>query len=233
MYNAEALEAAGVAGAGALSESIHDEAYSNSPEEQFARLDAPLSVVLSNGQLRMGGHGLSRASDQAFAAYMPIWVAHTKKTHQKQRNLQTAYRRYNLNKWLPRIQKLYGSDTNHQTSRFQIFLCPHLSGGTSGAFPIGRRIFVQWTPGSAVCNLGVVVHEMCHLFFLDGTASQQKISPYSPGATLAQNYIDEALATAIGNSCVINRANQQPRGGAYDDPYIDHYSEALLPLVEE
>jgi hypothetical protein len=84
------------------------------------------------------------------------------------------------------------------------------------------------------------VHEMCHVLFeeqplvlqqtIDSIFTKQK----DPYASLAYRYIDEALATALGNGYGYNylSGNVDP-GEWYSDSYINLYAKALYPLSKK
>lgn len=88
--------------------------------------------------------------------------------------------------------------------------------------------------------LAVGMHEMCHVLFEEQPlALQQSIdsaftASKDPYAAFAYRYIDEALATAIGNGYAYqNLSTKMDTGSWYADYYIDHYAKALYPLVKE
>ncbi len=88
--------------------------------------------------------------------------------------------------------------------------------------------------------LAVGMHEMCHVLFeeqplalqrdLDSSFSSRK----DPYAAFAYRYIDEALATALGNGYAYQSLAMKPDTGAwYADRYINQYAKALYPLITE
>lgn len=88
--------------------------------------------------------------------------------------------------------------------------------------------------------LAVGMHEMCHVLFEEQPlALQQRIDSAftqqpDPYAAFAYRYIDEALATALGNGYAYQYLSTKMDTGAwYADNYIDHYAKALYPFVEE
>lgn len=88
--------------------------------------------------------------------------------------------------------------------------------------------------------LGVVIHEICHTLYAQQPAQLQRDmqqwfdenpSPFSP---LANSYLDEALATVLGNGW----ANKEMTGEMdpnpwYNNQYIDGFARALYPLTEK
>lgn len=87
---------------------------------------------------------------------------------------------------------------------------------------------------------GVVLHEMCHILYREQKLSKQfDIEEYfNDNNTLyskfAYSYLDEALATAIGNGWaykVIN--NKIDEGEWYADATINAFAKVLYPMVEQ
>lgn len=88
--------------------------------------------------------------------------------------------------------------------------------------------------------LAVGMHEMCHVLFEEQPlALQQSLdsaftSGKDPYAAFAYRYIDEALATSLGNGYAYQYLSSKPDTGSwYADYYIDHYAKAIYPLVKE
>ena len=84
---------------------------------------------------------------------------------------------------------------------------------------------------------GVLAHEICHPMFryqsksmivnLDKWFANQK----SLSSQLAYNYLDEGLATAIGNGYASELAGNNKKSW-YNDPYIDQFAHGLFPSVK-
>ena len=88
--------------------------------------------------------------------------------------------------------------------------------------------------------LAVGMHEMCHVLFEEQPLALQRsldssfTSGKDPFAAFAYRYIDEALATALGNGYAYQSlATKTDTGSWYADYYIDHYAKALYPTVQE
>lgn len=88
--------------------------------------------------------------------------------------------------------------------------------------------------------LGVIIHEICHTLYAEQPARLQRDMQQwfdqnpSTFAPLANSYLDEALATVLGNGW----ANKEMTGKMdpnpwYNNPYIDGFARALYPLTEE
>lgn len=89
-------------------------------------------------------------------------------------------------------------------------------------------------------RLGVIVHEMCHIIFDEQPLKLQEdiekwyLENDSPYARYAYNYIDEGLATAIGNGWAFEQIHGYVDSlDWYHDPYINQYAKAIFPLVKE
>lgn len=88
--------------------------------------------------------------------------------------------------------------------------------------------------------LAVGMHEMCHVLFeeqplvLQQSLDSAFTSGADPYAAFAYRYIDEALATSLGNGYAYQYLSSKPDTGSwYADYYIDHYAKAIYPLVNE
>lgn len=88
--------------------------------------------------------------------------------------------------------------------------------------------------------LAVGMHEMCHVLFEEQPLALQRdldssfTSRKDPYAAFAYRYIDEALATALGNGYAYQSLSTKVDTGSwYADDYIDHYAKALYPLVQD
>jgi hypothetical protein len=88
--------------------------------------------------------------------------------------------------------------------------------------------------------LAVGMHEMCHVLFEEQPLTLQKridsafTASKDPYAAFAYRYIDEALATALGNGYAYEYLSSQVDTGSwYSDRYINGYAKALYPPVRE
>ncbi len=118
---------------------------------------------------------------------------------------------------------------------------------------IGRRGQTTATPHANCLEMGVLtheedvfdllsigMHEMSHVLFEEQPLLLQQqidsvftdtITPYTK---FAYHYIDEALATALGNGYAYKSlAGEIDSAEWYNDPYINAYAKALFPLVEQ
>ena len=87
-------------------------------------------------------------------------------------------------------------------------------------------------------RLGIIIHEMCHSHF---TNMKRKkfiemknyfFSKDSLVAKTAYHYLNEAMATAIGNGYTYNILTGKHDQKWYNDPYIDGFAKKLYPLIK-
>ncbi len=88
--------------------------------------------------------------------------------------------------------------------------------------------------------LSVGTHEMCHVLFEEQPLVLQQqldsafIKTNDPFSKFAYHYIDEALATALGNGYAYKElAGELDSTDWYNDFYINAYAKAIFPLVEK
>lgn len=126
---------------------------------------------------------------------------------------------------------------------FKIMLNPiPLESGTTTAIPMGNALicgFLTKNKNDFKSTLGVAIHEMCHVLYGEQSAKVQLemeqwfLQSESPYKKLAYNYIDEGLATALGNGWAAEQI-----GGSldstdwYNDVYINGFAKVLYPLVK-
>lgn len=126
---------------------------------------------------------------------------------------------------------------------FYVTLYPiPLKNGTSTATPhsnvltIGSMTEVDDTNG----NLGIIMHEMCHVLYDEQTIElkqniennfKENKSPYSK---LAYSYLDEALATALGNGFAYKYLNNNVLDSHdwYNNTTINRFAKGIYPIVE-
>lgn len=89
-------------------------------------------------------------------------------------------------------------------------------------------------------RIGVVLHEMCHVLYDEQPSEfQHKLESYfaenkSPYSQFAYNFLDEGLATALGNGWAYKSINGELDPSPwYDNEYINGFGKALYPMVEE
>lgn len=91
-----------------------------------------------------------------------------------------------------------------------------------------------------VGRIGVVLHEMCHVLYDEQPSEfQHKLENYftenkSPYSQFAYNFLDEGLATALGNGWAYKYLSGEIDPNPwYDNEYINGFGKALYPMVEE
>lgn len=90
-------------------------------------------------------------------------------------------------------------------------------------------------------SFGVIFHELCHsIYGAQEDAFQVRLENHflqSPSAYASQAYsfVNEALATAIGNGWAYSKANkgQLDKETWYNDPTINGFAQEIYPLVKE
>jgi len=140
------------------------------------------------------------------------------------------------------ISRFY--NTSWDTSiPFKVVLYPiPLKNGSTTAIPKGNVLicsFLSNRENDYKARLGIIIHEMCHILYRAQSADFQhqldqwfthSTSPYAP---LAYSYINEGLATALGNGWAYKQIHSNlEQGEWYNDKRIDGFAHALFPLVE-
>ena len=127
---------------------------------------------------------------------------------------------------------------------FKIILNPlPLKSGRTVAIAVGNVVicdFLSLRKDDYKDRLGVIFHEMCHILFLEqSTETKNQINAWfaestSQYAILAHRFINEAMATAIGNGWAYEKLqgemDDQPW---YSTKYIDGFAHAIFPLVKK
>lgn len=145
-----------------------------------------------------------------------------------------------LNDLFLKFKSFYGSSWD-ATVPFRLAIYPiYGKRGQTTATPHANSLEMGFLLGSVDTTgmLSVGVHEMCHVLFEEQPLLlQQRLdsaftATKDPYATLAYRYIDEALATALGNGFGYKYlSNELDTGDWYADDYINRYAKALYPLV--
>ena len=147
-----------------------------------------------------------------------------------------------LNELFEKFKTFYGSSWD-KTMPFNLTIYPI----------IGRQGQTTATPHANSLEMGILtqeedvfellsigMHEMSHVLFEEQPLFLQQqidslftdtITPYTK---LAYHYIDEALATALGNGFAYKElAGELDSAEWYSDFYINAYAKAIYPLTEE
>lgn len=153
-----------------------------------------------------------------------------------------------LNPYKAKIESIFKTAANFygsfwsQNIPLKISLYPiPLNKGNTTAVPKGNALICAFLPNNEddyKARLGVIVHEMCHILYDEQPIDlQQKINSWvlksnSDYSSIMYSYLDEALATAIGNGWAYEQMNGELDSGAwYNDMYINGFSKALYPLL--
>ncbi|MEM6804199.1 MAG: hypothetical protein AAF696_22535 [Bacteroidota bacterium] len=142
-----------------------------------------------------------------------------------------------------RISRFYHTNWDKKTP-FKIMLYPiPMRGGNTTAIPKGNALicsFLSHRENDYQGRLGVIIHEMCHILFGEQTADfQHQIDSWfssskSPYAKLAYTYIDEGLATVLGNGWAYEQIHgKEDSLSWYNNPYIDGFAHAMYPLIKD
>lgn len=145
-----------------------------------------------------------------------------------------------LNVLFSRFRKFYGSSWD-TTVPFRLTIYPiYGKRGQTTATPHANSLEMGFLLGAKDTEgmLSVGTHEMCHVLFEEQPLGLQLMldsvftATKDPYATLAYRYIDEALATALGNGFAYKYLSTElDTGNWYADDYINRYAKALYPLI--
>lgn len=139
------------------------------------------------------------------------------------------------------INDFYGTQWNTQIP-FKISLYPiPLEKGNTTAVPMGNALicgFLSKNENDYIGRLGVIIHEMCHILFdeqnadlqhqIDGWFKQSE-SDYSK---LASSYLNEGLATAIGNGWAYQQLHKEVDTTEwYNNEYINGFAHSIFELT--
>ncbi len=142
-----------------------------------------------------------------------------------------------------KINKFYGTVWNRQIP-IKIMLYPiPLEKGITTATQIGNTLicgFLSKNGKDYIGRLGIIIHEMCHMLF-DAQPVELKyniddwfIQSNSDFNTLAYTYLDEGLATAIGNGWAYQQIHRKiDTLEWYNDEYINGFTHEIFDIVSD
>lgn len=211
-------------------------------------IQSAYSKDLDDLQTRIGGLVPLNVQDQLFKVYTyfsPIykeilWEPNLKKLNKHRSELVALAKKSDIDESLSKAAKFYRSDWPEQQD-FLVALYPIPgSEGASKAESLGAvesvSMFVDEVNYGE--RLGVVFHEFCHSLYKAQSKETQKwfVDTFQKVGTdnskLAYNYINEGIATALGNGWfekkVTGVISKKPW---YNNKYIEGYSRVLYPLV--
>ncbi len=146
-----------------------------------------------------------------------------------------------LNVLFEKFKSFYGSSWD-KTIPFNLTVYPILGNrGQTTATPhansLEMGILTQEDDNFTLLSVGM--HEMCHVLYDEQSLQMQEMidDAFSDSTTIysqfAYHYIDEALATALGNGYVYKKLTSEiDTSEWYNDTYINVYAKAIYPLVE-
>jgi hypothetical protein len=238
---ADEFEKEGMVGMDGLLRQIRRSFYDSSFDTRLPFSETVVKYLIVHKKLKIGNKDYSVDLRQLIPLYEKIFERKLKLLRRKRLEITKSYSQCHIDIWLPKIMKFYGSDLSlARELPFNVFLFPLFSSDRGFSFPVGNRLlFLQALPESGDTHAGIITHEICHVFYKTMSSEQKQMfqnffkKEKSNSAQLAKHYLDESLATSIGNRFVVNDANKKYSRGAYNEEYIDKYSEVLLALVAE
>lgn len=206
---------------------------SNTNKEFFSRMTG----ILPNDVYLKLKHIISE-SEPYYDAF--LFTAQEKAVQAKAKAL-TAYIP-NMNMLFDRFKVFYGSSWDKSVP-FTLSIYPIFGKrGETTATPHANSLEMGFLLESTDTHdmLAVGMHEMCHVLFeeqplvLQQSLDSAFTAGKDPYAAFAYRYIDEALATALGNGFAYETFSAKADTGSwYADYYINRYAKALYPLVKE
>ena len=142
-----------------------------------------------------------------------------------------------------KISHFLGSTWSKQTP-FKVMLYPiPLKQGHTTAIPKGNALIVGFLTENKqdyIYRLGIIVHEMVHILYGSQPVNLQNdihkwfMQSESDYAKLTYNYIDEGLATAIGNGWVYQQIyGKMDTEDWYNNEYINGFAHEIYPSVSQ
>jgi len=140
-----------------------------------------------------------------------------------------------------KVSKFYGVDWDQNIPfTIQVYPIP-LERGMTTAIPKGNALicaFLSEKENEYLGVLGIAIHEMCHIIYAQQTVEKQEEidaifnSHPSDFAQKAYAYLDEGLATALGNGWAYKEVHGTlDTSEWYNHEYIDGYAHAMFEDV--
>lgn len=189
---------------------------------------------------------LKKFSDVLYYFYpiyhQKLWLIHEKKIREEVKKLNAYIKQKNVSEYFSSAAQFYGVSWQNNLP-FYVMVNP-IAGQAdyTTARPMGNVLIADYVLGDTDYNgwLGVVLHEMCHVLF--GNQSRDKQfetehyflkSNVKNYCLAAYNWLDETMATAIGNGYVVEKLNGQlDKNEWYHNHYINANAKAIFPLVK-
>lgn len=169
-----------------------------------------------------------------------LWNVYSKELERSASEFKNKAKIWNLDEMFGKAVKFYNSKwPENQKFRISLFPIPkdanQSSASSYGAFEsVGVIIGAKDLEG----QFGVIFHEMCHsLYDAQDLDFQNQISKWygvsrSPYAKMAYGWMNETLATILGNGWAYFRITGKiDKSSWYNQPTIEGFSKALYPEV--
>lgn len=151
--------------------------------------------------------------------------------------------KYQISDLYLRISKFYNTSWNISIPfKIMLYSIP-LKNVNTTAIPKGNALicgFLSHNENDYKARLGIVIHEMCHILYREQSPDFQhqmdqwftnSSSSYAP---LAYSFINEGLATALGNGWAYKQIHKNLDSNEwYNNKHIDGFAHSLFPLVEQ
>lgn len=170
-----------------------------------------------------------------------IWSSHESDVNSYKSKMEDLAKKVDLGKLFDLASQFYNASWPKDLSFvISFYPIPGKTGHTS-AESIGNveSVGILTEESDYAGRFGVLFHEMCHSLYESQTASFQKElekwfdSSPSKYAKYAYRYLNEAVATAIGNGWAFEKASGSVDTRQwYNNRYINDFAKALYPMVK-
>lgn len=169
-----------------------------------------------------------------------IWNVY-RKDLEKQRDSLAKFTKFNTETFSAFAAFYQTSWTNDIPLQVAIYPIPGKTGSTTATPHVNSLcVGVLTNETDYVSRNGVVLHEMCHILFNEQSAEvQNNIEGYftknpSPYAKIAYSFLDESLATALGNGWTYKKSTgKEDETNWYNNTTIDGFAKAMYPAINQ
>jgi hypothetical protein len=170
-----------------------------------------------------------------------VWDPHLPKLLEYKAKMTELFNRVDVPKMLDQAATFYRSEWPIEVP-FVVSFYPipgknHGSGENLGHF---QSVGILLGREDVVGTFGVIFHELCHALYNAQSPQTQYefekafLGVPSESRLQAYHFINEGLATALGNGWAYSKADGNiDEQGWYNDPYIETYARALFPKVTD
>ncbi len=171
-----------------------------------------------------------------------IWNPNKIKLQKIAIEFKTKSAKWKINDLFGRAAKFYGAQwPEEQKFRVSLYPIPAKSQHSSAqAYGAVESVGVVIDETDREGRFGVIFHELCHSLYDSQPLSMQKViserfkQSSSKFSRLAYGYLNEALATAVGNGWAYSKAKGNvDKAEWYNDEKIEGFSRAIYPVVSE